>query len=129
MNENAKMSFGNYVKEKREERRKSLRETAKAIEVSPQFYSEVEKGRRTAFTPERLEKLKIFLLLNEAEAIMLYDLAAKLRTAADVAVPQDFADYVVENPFVVEALRLAKETDAGEKEWQVLLTELKTRKG
>jgi len=129
MSENLKVSFGNYVKEKREDRRKSLRETAKAIEVSPQFYSEVEKGRRGAFTPERLEKLKNFLVLDEQEATLLYDLAAKSRTTADVAVPQDFADYVVEHPFVAEALRLAKETDACEEEWQVLLDELKTRKG
>ena len=129
MNENFKVSFGDFIKVMRVDKRKSLRETAKAIEVSPQFYSEVEKGRRNAFTPERLEKLKNFLMLDEEETIELYDLAAKSRTAADVAVPQDFADYVVENQFVIEALRLAKETDAGEEEWKVLLDELKARKG
>lgn len=46
MNENEKVSFGKYIETIRKEKRKSLRETAKAIEVSPQFLSEVEKGRK-----------------------------------------------------------------------------------
>ena len=49
MGEN-EMSFGKYIEFIRKSRRKSLRETAKAIGVSPQFYSEVEKNRRCAFT-------------------------------------------------------------------------------
>ncbi|MCI6921474.1 MAG: helix-turn-helix domain-containing protein [Lachnospiraceae bacterium] len=129
MNENEKVSFGKYIETLRKKREKSLRETAKAIEVSPQFYSEVEKGRRGAFTKERLEKLAIFLMLDENETHTLYDIAAKARTSNDVVVPQDCVDYVSGNPFVVEALRLSKETGAGEKEWQILLDELKARKG
>ena len=40
MNEN-EMSFGEYLEFIRRSRRKSMRQTAKAIGVSPQFYSEV----------------------------------------------------------------------------------------
>ena len=57
MNENEKVSFGKYIETIRKEKRKSLRETAKAIEVSPQFLSEVEKGRKSTLTNERIEKL------------------------------------------------------------------------
>ena len=118
MNENEKVSFGKYIETIRKEKRKSLRETAKAIEVSPQFLSEVEKGRKSTLTNERIEKLAKFL----------YDMAAEARTSNDVLIPQDCVDYA-SNPYVLEALRLSKETGAGEAEWQVLLDELRARKG
>jgi len=129
MNNIENVSFGKHIEALRKSKEKSLRETAKAIGVSPQFYSEVEKDRRSAFTKERLEKLAVFLLLNEEQTHTLYDIAAQARTSNDVVVPQDCVDYLVENPYVVQALRLSKETGAGEKEWQLLLDELKARKG
>ncbi|WP_312691830.1 helix-turn-helix domain-containing protein [Caproiciproducens sp.] len=52
--ESNNISFGDYIKSIRLTSGKSLRETAKAIGVSPQFYSEVEKDRRCAFTADRL---------------------------------------------------------------------------
>ena len=69
MNTNHRLEFGKYVETLRKGRGKSLRETAKAIKVSPQFYSEVEKGRSSAFTAERLKSLACFLLLNDDEVI------------------------------------------------------------
>ena len=125
MNENEKVSFGKYIETIRKEKRKSLRETAKAIEVSPQFLSEVEKGRKSTLTNERIEKLAKFLMLSETQTYTLYDMAAEARTSNDVLIPQD----CVSNPYVLEALRLSKETGAGEAEWQVLLDELRARKG
>ena len=124
MNENEKVSFGKYIETIRKEKRKSLRETAKAIEVSPQFLSEVEKGRKSTLTNERIEKL----MLSETQTYTLYDMAAEARTSNDVLIPQDCVDYA-SNPYVLEALRLSKETGAGEAEWQVLLDELRARKG
>lgn len=129
MDNSEKVSFGKHIEMLRKAKEKSLRETAKAIGVSPQFYSEVEKDRRSAFTKERLEKLAVFLMLDEEQTHTLYDIAAQARTSNDVVVPQDCVDYLVDNPYVVQALRLSKETGAGEKEWQLLLDELKARKG
>jgi transcriptional regulator with XRE-family HTH domain len=128
MNENEKVSFGKYIETLRKEKQKSLRETAKAIEVSPQFLSEVEKGRKSTLTNERLEKLAKFLLLTESQTYVLYDMAAQARTSNDVLIPQDCVDFA-SNSYVVEALRLSKETGAGEAEWQILLDELRSRKG
>ena len=124
-----RQKFGNYVEALRKSRGKSLRETAKAIKVSPQYYSEVEKGRSSTFTAERLKLLACFLLLNDEESHTLYDSAAESRTSNDVATPQDCADYIISNSYVVEALRLSMETGAGEKEWKVFLDNLKARKG
>lgn len=128
MNTDHKLKFGKYVEILRKNRGKSLRETAKAIKVSPQYYSEVEKGRSSTFTAERLKLLAHFLLLNENETHTLYDMAAESRSSNDIATPQDCADYMLGNSYVIEALRLSMETGAGEKEWQVFLDELKARK-
>lgn len=129
MDTKQRLKFGIYVETLRKSRGKSLRETAKAINVSPQYYSEVEKGRSSTFTSERLKLLAKFLLLNDEESHTLYDSAAESRTSNDVATPQDCADYMISNSYVVEALRLSMETGAGEKEWKVLLDNLKARKG
>ena len=124
-----RMLFGKYVESLRKNKGKSLRETAKAIKVSPQYYSEVEKGRSSTFTAERLKLLSHFLVLDEDETHALYDMAAESRSSNDIVTPQDCADYMRGNSYVIEALRLSMETGAGEKEWQVFLDDLKARKG
>lgn len=129
MDTDNRLQFGRYLETLRKNKGKSLRETAKAIKVSPQYYSEVEKGRSSTFTSERLKLLARFLLLNNEESHALYDMAAESRSSNDIVTPQDCADYMIGNSYVIEALRLSMETGAGEKEWQVFLDDLKARKG
>ncbi|WP_368280362.1 helix-turn-helix domain-containing protein [Enterocloster citroniae] len=129
MDRDNRLRFGKYVESLRKNKGKSLRETAKAIKVSPQYYSEVEKGRSSTFTAERLKLLARFLLLDDEESHALYDMAAESRSSNDIVTPQDCADYMLGNSYVIEALRLSMETGAGEKEWQVFLDDLKARKG
>ena len=129
MDRDNRLRFGKYVESLRKNKGKSLRETAKAIKVSPQYYSEVEKGRSSTFTAERLKLLARCLLLDDEESHALYDMAAESRSSNDIVTPQDCADYMLGNSYVIEALRLSMETGAGEKEWQVFLDDLKARKG
>ena len=129
MDTDNRLRFGKYVESLRKNKGKSLRETAKAIKVSPQYYSEVEKGRSSTFTAERLKLLSHFLVLDEDETHALYDMAAESRSSNDIVTPQDCADYMRGNSYVIEALRLSMETGAGEKKWQVFLDDLKARKG
>lgn len=124
-----RLKFGKYVEALRKSKGKSLRETAKAIQISPQYYSEVEKGRSNTFTSERLKMLVHFLHLDENETHTLYDMAAQSRSSNDIVAPQDCADYMRANAYIVEALRMSMETGAGEKEWRVFLNDLKARKG
>ena len=121
-------SFGGFIEAARQSSGKSLRETARAIGVSPQFYSEVEKNRRCAFTADRLEKLKAFLEMNEEQAEAMYNKAAESRKGKDVVVPQDFSDYIVERDYAMQALRVAKELNADEEDWGKFIEELKKRK-
>lgn len=126
--ETNEQSFGGFIEAIRLASGKSLRETAKAIGVSPQFYSEVEKDRRCAFTADRLDKLKTFLGMDEDQATKMYNKAAESRKSKDVTVPQDFSDYIVERDYAMQALRLAKELGADEKDWERFVADLKKRK-
>lgn len=121
-------SFGDFIESIRLTSGKSLRETAKAIGVSPQFYSEVEKDRRCAFTADRLDKLKVFLNMSEEQATEMYNKAAESRKGKDITVPQDFSDYIVERDYAMQALRIAKELGADEEDWERFVADLKKRK-
>ena len=118
------MSFGEYAETLRKEKGKSLRETAKAIGVSAQFYSEMEKGRRSALTPERLEMFKKFLALTKEESDVLLNKAAGARKISEF----DFSDYIIQRDYAMSALRVAKELNADEEDWQRFVDELKQRK-
>lgn len=122
------MSFGDFIEAIRQANGMSLRETARAIGVSPQFYSEVEKNRRCAFTADRLEKLKLFLGMNEDQAKAMYNKAAESRKGKDVMLPQDFSNYIIERDYAMQALRVAKELNADEQDWERFIEELKKRK-
>ena len=115
------MSFGEYIEFIRKSRRKSLRQTAGAIGVSPQFYSGVEKNRRCAFTADRLELLRDFLEMTPEEYQTVSNKAAESYKGKNVAVPQDFADYIVERDYVMAALRTMKELDADEADWKKMI--------
>jgi len=120
--------FGEYIEALRKECGKSLRATAFGIGVSPQFYSEVEKGRR-ALTAERLDNLKTFLNLSDEQSGIMFNKAAEERRYTDTAVPQDFSDYIVERGYAIAALRVAKELNADKDDWQRFVDDLKRRKG
>ena len=116
MSEN-EMSFGEYIESIRRGKRKSLRQTALAIGVSPQFYSEVEKSHRAALNAVRLEKLRDYLEMTPEEYQIMSTKAAESYKGKNKLVPQDFADYIVERNYVMAALRTMKEMDADEADW------------
>jgi transcriptional regulator with XRE-family HTH domain len=124
MKETKEYNFGEYAEVLRKQNGRSLRETAKAIGVSAQFYSEIEKGRRSALTAERLEKLKNFLELNKEETDTLFNKAAEARKVSEF----DFSDYIIQRDYTMSALRVAKELDADEEDWQRFVDELKKRR-
>ncbi len=123
-----KISFGEYIESIRKAKRLSLRKVAIAIGVSPQFYSEVEKGNRCAFTADRLEALKDFLELTPEESAQMYNKAAESYKGKNIAVPQDFTSYIVERDYVMSALRTMRDMNADEADWAKLVEDFKERK-
>lgn len=118
-------SFGAFLSEKREERDISLRELARQLGVSAPFLSDVEKNRSAPFIQERLEKAAEIMHLSIEEKTQMYDIVGRQRDS----VAPDLPEYIKGRDYVSAALRTARDLNAGEKEWQQFIDELKKRKG
>ena len=117
-------SFGELLTQLREKKDKTLRELARAIGVSAPFLSDVEKGRRSALTAERIDKGAEVLQLDQDERNALFDKAGKQKNS----IPPDLPDYIMEHEFVSAALRTARDLDASEEEWKRFVEDLRRRK-
>lgn len=117
------MTFGEYIRSIRKDRRKSLRKTAEALGVSATYLSDVERGSTCACTAERLGILKDFLEMTTEEANQMYDKAAQSYSnkRGNTTIPQDIASYIVSRDYVVSALRLLKEENADEQDWENMM--------
>ena len=118
-------NFGEFVQEKREEKRITLRKFADTIGFSAPFWSDVEKDRRNPPEIDKLHLIAQILNLTESENAIMLDLAGKKRNS----VAPDLPDYIMERDYVAAALRTARDLDAGEKEWNEFIEELRKRKG
>jgi transcriptional regulator with XRE-family HTH domain len=112
--------FGAYLKLKRNEKKKSVREFAAEIGVSPGYYGDIESARRTPVDLDFLSKVIMLLNLSGEEERKLYDLAGKDRSMA----PPDLTDYINENKIVRDALRAAKKK-ANDGDWLTFINSLK----
>ena len=122
--ETSDKSFGELLTQLREKKDKTLRELARAIGVSAPFLSDVEKGRRSALTAERIDKVAEVLQLDQDERNALFDAAGKQKNS----IPPDLPDYIMEHEFVSAALRTARDLDASEEEWKRFVEDLRRRK-
>lgn len=122
---NEYLNFGDFIARKREEKKITLREMARKLDITPPYLSDVEKDRRNPFDIEKLEYIAQILLLSEEEKRMMLDLAGRKRNA----VAPDLPEYIMERDYVSYALRTARDLDAGEEEWMEFVKELKRRRG
>ena len=118
------VTFGEYLKHKREEKQISLREVARTLGVSAPFLSDVENNRRGPLTEERLADLAKVLNLNEKEKAEMYDIVGKQKGL----LAPDLNPYVTERPYVNAALRTARNLEANEEDWQRFVDNLIKRK-
>jgi transcriptional regulator with XRE-family HTH domain len=118
------VTFGEYLKHKREQKQISLREVARTLGVSAPFLSDVENNRRGPLTEERLADLAKVLNLNEQEQAEMYDIVGKQKGL----LAPDLNPYVTERPYVNAALRAARNLEANEEDWQRFVDDLIKRK-
>ena len=110
------ISFGEFICNIREKKGISLREFSKTVGISSSYESSIEKGKRSAPKYDILIKMSDILELNQDERECLFDLAAKSKNVPMVA--YDLAEYINNNKFVHNTLRLAKKHYATEKDWK-----------
>lgn len=120
------LNFGEFLQNRRERQKITLRQLAEKLGVSAPFLSDVEKGRRNSpMDMDKLSLLKQILSLDEEDYQLMLNLAGKQRNT----VAPDLPEYIIGRDYVSAALRTARDLDAGEEEWLKFVEELKRRKG
>ena len=92
------INFGEYIKEKRIEKKLSLRALGELIGLSAGYLLDIEKGRRSALSGDLLEKIIKELELDARKA---YDLAGESRGE----LPEDIVRIIKENPELIVYIR------------------------
>lgn len=115
------ITFGAFIASKRKDRKLNLRDAAKHLGIAYGYLCDIEQGRRPAPDGDFVERIADFLDLDKSEFELLLDLAAKSRKT----VSADLPDYIMKNDIVRAALRMAKEVDATDEEWQAFMEMLK----
>lgn len=118
------MTFGEFIKEKRQNKGITLRAFADKVDIAPAYMSDIEKSKRNAPTQEILERMVKVLELSNEEANELFDLAASSKDA----IAQDLKEYVSDNQNVRVALRKAKDLNLGDDEWIKIIEEMVNKK-
>lgn len=118
--------LGNFIKEKRDALGKTMREMAKALDLSTAYISDIEKGNRKP-SDAVLDKIADFLQLENTERSNLYDLAAEEKGGT---APHDVSSYITQNKPALVALRKAQSMGATKKDWENFVSQLEqNRKG
>lgn len=115
------MNFGGFLQKKREEKKITLRKMAELLGFSAPFLSDVEKDRRNPPEFAKLEQIAEILGLSTSEKETMYDLAGKKRAS----VPPDLPEYIMSHNYVITALRIARDSGAGKREWLKFINDLK----
>lgn len=103
--------FGDFIKEKRKEKRLSLRKMAEQLDISPSYWSDIEKGRRNPPQLDMIEKIVNVLNLSEEEKDQIIDLASEERGE----IPMDLPSYINSSEIAKVALRKASKVEGEDK--------------
>ena len=116
--------FGEFLQKKRGEKQITLREMAELLNISSPFLCDIEKGRRNPPDLSKLEQISQILGLSKEEKETMLNLAGKERAS----VAPDLTEYIMCRDYVSAAIRVARDLDAGEEDWQRFAYELNQRK-
>lgn len=109
------MTFGEFIKAKREENMLSQRSFASLLGISPVYASYIESGKRQPPKHDLLVKIAEVLHLDKKDTDMLLFLAVQQKY------PQgnldDILGYLYSNDYAKNALRIAKECQIADDDW------------
>ena len=109
-------TFGNFVRERREEKGYSVRSFAKLLGCSAAYLSDIEKGNR--YAPRNyLDKIFEVLGLPEEDRQDFEDLAAATRGF----LYEDINPYLGQEPLARVALRTAMEKRPSDEYWRAFI--------
>lgn len=120
-----KLTFGQYVREKRCKKMITLRKLAEELDIVPGYMSDIENDNRYPPEKNKIEKIALVLQLSQDETNLLFDLAAGNKKNS---VPPDLAEYIVSSDKCRLALRLARDINAGNDVWEKIIDLLQSEK-
>lgn len=120
------ITFGEFIKGKRQNKGISLRRFAEQLNISPVYLCNMEKDRNPAPKDDVLSRMAQMLVLNDEDTRLLYDLVAKSKSNPTVS--KDLPEYIMDRDIVRVALRTAKDVDATDEEWQAFILMLEARR-
>ncbi len=111
-------TFGGFVRKKRLEAKVNLRKLAEILNIAPAYMSDIENNHRYPPEKDKIYKIAEVLQLTKDETDYLFDLAADNKKNL---VSPDLADYIMTQDLSRVALRIARDSGAGEKEWEKVI--------
>lgn len=120
------MQFGDFVKDKRQNRKITLKDMAKKLDLSIAYLRDIENNRRNPIK-SKIEVITHLLDLSTYEQELLNDLAGMARNE----VSPDLLSYIMSSevsPYVRNALRQARRHNATIEDWKRITKEFKARK-
>lgn len=117
--------FGDFVREKRLEKKINLRKLAEIIGIVPAYMSDIENNRRYPPDKEKIYKIASALELSEGETNTLFDLAANEK---ENSVSPDLPEYIMGTDNARVALRMARDLNADDEDWLKVIKMLEAKK-
>ena len=87
---NSNLTFGEFIRQMRNNKGDSLRKVAQIMEYSPTYWSDIENGRRNPPNIEKLQQICDYFALDTANKERLFDLAGDFEQIP----PPDLTDYL-----------------------------------
>ena len=118
------LPFGEYVKQRRESLKMTMRDFAEKIQISPAYLCDIEKGNRKP--PERyLEKFAETLQITDLDDLNdFYDIAGVSKNGQH----SDINTYIDGLPSARMALRTARDNHYTDEDWLRLIEIIKQKK-
>lgn len=114
------MEFGEFLNNKRREKRFTVRNFAELVDISPSFLCDLENGDRPFPSQSKkanlLNKMCEVLELNEESTIEFKKLADQSALKRN-KLPNEMSAYLLNNPLAQQALRKATDKKTSDKTW------------
>lgn len=112
-------SFGQFIRQRREELGKTVRGFAAELDITPAYLSDIEKGNR--YAPKNyLDKLKEVLKISEDDEQEFEDLASVSRGSSF----EDINCYLGKTRMARVALRRARDSQISDDEWEKFIKDI-----
>lgn len=117
------MTFGEYLRELRNEKNYKINRLAEMIDITSGYLSSIENGTRSAPSFEITMKIADALELSTDERYKLIDLAAESKNPPVLA--DDLNQYIINNPALRDLLRYTMQCKLSEKDWEIITAFIK----